>query len=41
MPVVKPIFTNDYVVKPEISFDGHTLAITGKTYLYIIDPFTM
>jgi hypothetical protein len=38
MPIINQIIGNDYVVRPEISFDGRTLAITGKNFLYIIEP---
>jgi hypothetical protein len=41
MPMLQKILSNDYIVKPEISFDGRSMAIVGKTKFYVIDPTTL
>ena len=37
MPTVT-LISEDYAVKPEISFNGHTMVICGKKAFYVIDP---
>jgi hypothetical protein len=41
MPRVKPIFDNDYAVRPNISPDGQNIAIPGSFNVYFINPFTL
>jgi hypothetical protein len=41
MPVLRLLVTNDYFVRPEMSFDGQTIVVAGSYKLYFVDPQKM